>query len=58
VTATRIEEEPASDGADLLRSGDPGSGDGESLGQKLNEAGQFGATWGAHIPMPGPDSRG
>ena len=41
------------DGQDLLRSGDPGSSGG-SLSERMAEAGEFGATWGAHIPMPGP----
>ena len=49
VTPTRIAEGQASDGSDLIRSDDPASG---SLHDRLQEAGQFGATWGSHIAMP------
>ena len=49
VTPTRIAEAQASDGSDLLRSDHPESG---SLHDRMQEAGQFGATWGAHIPLP------
>ena len=49
MTPTRIVEGQASDGSDLIRSGDPASG---SLHDRLQEAGQFGATWGSHIAMP------
>jgi hypothetical protein len=51
VTPTRIAEGQASDGSDLLRSDDPESG---SLHDRMQEAGQFGATWGAHIPLNNP----
>jgi hypothetical protein len=51
VTPTRIAEGQASDGSDLLRSDDPHSG---SLHDRMQEAGQFGATWGAHIPLNNP----
>ena len=51
VTPTRIAEGQASDGSDLLRSDDPDSG---SLHDRMQEAGQFGATWGAHIPLNNP----
>ena len=51
VTPTRIAEGQASDGSDLLRSDDPESG---SLHDRMQEAGQFGATWGAHIPLNDP----
>jgi hypothetical protein len=51
VTPTRIAEGRASDGSDLLRSDDPQSG---SLHDRMQEAGQFGATWGAHIPLNNP----
>ncbi len=58
VTPTMVEEEQATDGSDLIRSGDAGSGSGSgsggSLHERLADAGQFGATWGAHIPLPGP----
>ena len=52
VTSTMVEEEQATDGSDLIRSGDAGAGG--SLHERLADAGQFGATWGAHIPLPGP----
>jgi hypothetical protein len=48
VTPTRIAEEPVTDGNDLLRSDDPERG---SLHDRMQEAGQFGATWGAHIAL-------
>jgi hypothetical protein len=51
VTPTRIAEGQASDGSDLLRSDDPESG---SLHDRMQEAGQFGATWGAHVPLNNP----
>jgi hypothetical protein len=51
VTPTRIAEGRASNGSDLLRSDDPESG---SLHDRMQEAGQFGATWGAHIPLHNP----
>jgi hypothetical protein len=54
VTPTRIAEGQASDGRDLLRSDDPESG---SLHDRMQEAGQFGATWGAHIPRKNPQDR-
>ena len=50
-TPTRIAEGQASDGSDLLRSDDPESG---SLHDRMQDAGQFGATWGAHIPLNNP----
>ncbi len=53
VTPTRIEEEQVANGNDLLRSGDSGGG-GQSLTERMVEAGQFGATWGSHIPLPNP----
>ena len=46
---TRIAEEQASDGSDLLRSDEPESG---SLHDRMRDAGQLGATWGSHIPLP------
>jgi hypothetical protein len=51
VTPTKIAERQARDGSDLLRSDDPESG---SLHDRMQEAGQFGATWGAHIPLNNP----
>jgi hypothetical protein len=54
VVATKVEEVQAGDGSDLLRAGDPAGG--ESLNERLHEAAQFGATWGAHAPLP--DLRG
>jgi hypothetical protein len=49
--AVPVEELEMRDGRDLLRAGE-GGGDEGSLHQRLHEAGQFGATWGAHIPLP------
>jgi hypothetical protein len=46
----RIDEEQVADGQDLLRAGD--SGGGESLNKRMSQAAEFGATWGAHIPLP------
>ena len=54
VTPTRIAEGQASDGSDLLRSDDPESG---SLHDRMQEAGQFGATWGSHIPLSNPQDQ-
>jgi hypothetical protein len=51
-TPVSIEADQMADGEDLLRAGD-GDTDRESLGRRMEEAGQFGATWGAHIPLPG-----
>ena len=51
VTPSRIVEEQAADGSYLLRSGE-GDGGGGTLSERLHEAGQFGATWGSHIPLP------
>jgi hypothetical protein len=48
VTPSRIAEEQVTDGSDLLRSDDPESG---SLRDRMQEAGQFGATWGSHIAL-------
>lgn len=39
------------DGEDLLRSGQGDAGR-EPLSRRMGEAGQFGATWGAHVPLP------
>jgi hypothetical protein len=51
VTPSRIAEEQVRDGGDLLRSDDPESG---SLHDRMQEAGEFGATWGAHIALHNP----
>jgi hypothetical protein len=42
-TPTRVQEEQAANGSDLLRAGDSESG-GQSLNERMAEAGQFGAT--------------
>ena len=52
--ATMIVEEQATDGQDLRRAGEP---DDAATPQRMGEAAQFGATWGSHIPMPGPQDR-
>jgi hypothetical protein len=50
VTPTMIAAEPASNGSDLLRSGDP---DGAvPLHERLNDAGQ--EVWGAQVRLTGP----
>ena len=46
-----IEADEIRDGRDLLHAGE-GGGEVGSLQQRLHEAGQFGATWGAHVPLP------
>lgn len=51
-TPERIEEEQLPDGQDLLRAGDSDTGAG-TLNERMAEAGEFGATWGSHLPMPG-----
>ena len=47
-----IEAAPSSHGEDLYRT-DDANPDGLPLGQRLQEAAEFGATWGAHMPSPG-----
>ncbi len=54
VTASRIAEEQAVDGSDLLRAGEGGDDPGGSLNERLHDAAQFGSTWGSHIAMPKP----
>ena len=51
VTPSRIVEEQTADGSDLLRAGDGDGGAGGTLNERLQDAGQFGATWGSHIPL-------
>ncbi len=47
---TRIEEEQAADGVDLLRTGSESGS--EPLNTRMAEAAEFGATWGSHVPLP------
>jgi hypothetical protein len=54
VTPTRFAEERVSDGSDLLRSDDPESG---SLHDRIQEAGQFGTTWGSHTALNTPQDK-
>jgi hypothetical protein len=54
VTPTRIAEGKVSDGSDLLRSDDSQGG---SLHDRMQEAGQFGATWGSHIALNNPQDQ-
>jgi hypothetical protein len=54
VTPTRIGDVQVSDGSDLLRSDDPESG---SLHDRVQEAGQFGATWGSHSALHTPQDK-
>ncbi len=49
VTPSMIAEEQVSDGSDLLRADHPSSG---SIRDRMQEAGEFGASWGSHIPLP------
>jgi hypothetical protein len=50
VTPSPIAEHQNSDGSDLFRADDAGAG--ESLNDRLHDAGQFGSTWGSHIALP------
>jgi len=55
-TPARVQEEQAANGSDLLRAGDL-EGGGQSLNERMAEAGQFGAARGSHTPLstPGQD---
>lgn len=52
-TPTRVQEVQAANGSDPLRAGDS-EGGGQSRNERMAEAGQFGATWGSHIPLSNP----
>jgi hypothetical protein len=49
VTPSRIAEEKANDGGDLLRADGAESG---TLNDRLQDAAQFGSTWGSHLALP------
>jgi hypothetical protein len=50
VTSSRIAEEQAVDGSDLLRAG--ANDGGGPLNERLHGAGEFGSTRGSHIAIP------
>jgi hypothetical protein len=54
VASEMVKEDQASDGSDLIRADDQSGG--ESLQRQMNDAAQFGSTWGSHIALP--DQRG
>jgi hypothetical protein len=49
VTPSPIAEEQARDGDDLLRADEA---EGGSLNGRLQDAAQFGSTWGSHLALP------
>ena len=51
MTPTTIAEGQVSGGSDRIRLDDPAGG---SLNHRMQEACQFGASWGSHIAMPNP----
>jgi hypothetical protein len=57
VRPARIENPDVEGAENLLRADDNNVSNFESLNQRMEEAGQFGATWGAHIPYPPPERR-
>ena len=49
-TATRIDDAADGDPADLYRS-DDGTPEHRSLNERMGEKGEFGSTWGSHVPF-------
>jgi len=48
------DEEPSHTPQRIVAAPADGRDEEDALRRRLEEAGEFGATWGAHVPLPGP----